>query len=108
VAGSPKGWYEDPYGRMPFRWWDGTEWSPYARGDEVEWDPVDEQPVAVRRAGFPMMGFALLGFAVAVGLSYTVLTVLRSNGKPGGPSVELVLTEIALWLPMLVLVTETW
>jgi hypothetical protein len=86
---------------MPFRWWDGSKWSPYARGDEVEWDPVEVQPVVVRRAGFPVMGVALLGFAVAVGLSFAVLIVLRSNGKPGGLSVELVLTEIALWLPML-------
>jgi uncharacterized protein len=101
MTNSPKGWYKDPYGRMPFRWWDGTKWSPYARGDDVEWDPVEVLPVAVPRAGFPMMGFALLGFAVAVGLSFTVLSVLRSDGKPGGPSVELLLTEVALWLPML-------
>lgn len=101
MEGSPRGWYKDPYGRMPFRWWDGAAWSSYARGDEVEWDPIDTHAVAVRRPGFPVMGSALVGFGIAVALSYTVLIVLRSHGKPGGPSVELVLTELALWLPML-------
>jgi uncharacterized protein len=101
MGGSPQGWYKDPYGRMPFRWWDGDKWSPYARGDEVEWDPIEVEPVAVRRADFPVMGAALVGFAAAVGLSYAVLIVLRSNGKPGGLSIELLVTEIALWLPML-------
>ncbi|MGA2969014.1 MAG: CPBP family glutamic-type intramembrane protease [Acidimicrobiales bacterium] len=101
MESSPKGWYEDPYGRLPFRWWDGTKWSPYARGDEVQWDPIDAQPVAVRRPGLPTMGVALCGFAIAVGLSFVVLIVLRANGKPGGLSVELVLTEVALWLPMI-------
>jgi membrane protease YdiL (CAAX protease family) len=47
------------------------------------------------------MGVALFGFAVAVGLSFLVLYILRANGKPGGLSTELVLTEVALWLPMI-------
>ncbi|MGC2167903.1 MAG: type II CAAX endopeptidase family protein, partial [Acidimicrobiales bacterium] len=89
-------------GRMAFRWWDGTKWSPYARrGSDVEWDPIETPAVRVPRVGFPVMGAALVGFAIAVGLSFTVLVVLRSNGKPGGLSAELLLTEIALWLPML-------
>jgi membrane protease YdiL (CAAX protease family) len=101
MEGSPEGWYRDPYERMPFRWWDGTKWSPYARGDEVEWDPIDVRPAVVGRPGLPTMGVALVGFVIAVGLSFAVLTILRSNGKPGGLSVELVLTEVALWLPMI-------
>jgi uncharacterized protein len=101
VDSSPKGWYKDPYERMPFRWWDGTQWSPYARGDEVQWDPIDAQTVVARRPGLPAMGVALTGFAIAVGLSFLVLFILRANGKPGGVSVELVLTEFALWLPMI-------
>lgn len=101
MESSPEGWYEDPYGRMPFRWWDGTEWSPYARADEVQWDPIDEaHDAAPRRAGLPAMGVALTGFAIAVGLSYAVLELLRSHGRPGGLSTELVLTEVALWVPM--------
>ena len=85
---------------MPYRWWDGKEWSPYARDDEVQWDPIDTQSVVVR-PGVPSMGVALFGFAVAVGLSFLVLYILRANGKPGGLSTELVLTEVALWLPMI-------
>lgn len=98
---SPEGWYKDPYGRMPFRWWDGERWSPYARGDEVQWDPIEEEPVSPRRPGLPAMGVALFCFALGVGLSYAVLALLRSNGKPGGLSAELVLSELGLWFPLL-------
>jgi hypothetical protein len=98
---SPEGWYKDPYGRMPFRWWDGKEWSPYARADEVQWDPIDDEPVSPRRPGLPAMGVALSCFALGVGLSYAVLISLRSHGKPGGLSVELVLSEVGLWIPLL-------
>jgi membrane protease YdiL (CAAX protease family) len=98
---SPVGWYQDPYGRMPYRWWDGTKWSAYARGDEVQWDPVEVTPDAPRRVGPPVMGVALCCFAVAVGFSYLVLVLLRDHGKPGGLSTELVLSELALWLPLL-------
>jgi membrane protease YdiL (CAAX protease family) len=102
MESSPQGWYKDPYGRMPFRWWDGTTWSPYARGDDVQWDPIESASLeTTRRPGVPTMGVALLGFAAAVGLSFLVLWLLRSNGKPGGIWVELVLSEVALWLPML-------
>jgi membrane protease YdiL (CAAX protease family) len=97
----PEGWYEDPYGRMPFRWWDGTKWSPYARDVEVEWDPIETKPTVAQRPGLPAMGVALTSFALGVGLSYLVLELLRSNGKPGGLAAELVLSEIGLWLPLL-------
>jgi membrane protease YdiL (CAAX protease family) len=101
MESSPQGWYKDPYGRMPFRWWDGEEWSPYARDSEVQWDPIDTQPPVVHRPGMPSMGVALICFALAVGLSFLVLAILRANQRPGGESVELVLTEVALWVPML-------
>jgi uncharacterized protein len=102
---SPEGWYKDPYGRMPYRWWDGEKWSPYARGEEVQWDPIEEEAVSPRRRGLPSMGVALLCFALGVALSYVVLDLLRSNGKPGGLSAELVLSEVGLWLPLL---TACW
>jgi membrane protease YdiL (CAAX protease family) len=101
MAASPVGWYKDPYGRSPFRWWDGTKWSPYTRGAEVQWDPIEAEPVAPRRPGPPAMGAALSSFAVGVGLSYAVLFLLRSTGRPGGLSIELVLSEVGLWLPLL-------
>ena len=100
MESSPVGWYEDPYGRFALRWWDGTAWSPYARGEEVQWDPVDTTPVTPRRPGLPAMGIAMSGFALGVVLSFTVLEVLRANGTPGGVSVELVLSEVALWIPL--------
>lgn len=100
MADSPAGWYKDPYGRLPYRWWDGTKWSPYARGDEVQWDPIEVVP-DTPRPGLPAMGVALSSFAFGVGLSYLVLILLRTHGRPGGLSAELVLSEIGLWLPLL-------
>jgi membrane protease YdiL (CAAX protease family) len=99
-SGAP-GWYEDPSGQMPYRWWDGEKWSPYARSSEVQWNPIDTQVPVERRPGMPSMGVALVCFALAVGLSFTTLAILRAHHRPGGRSVELVLTEVALWVPML-------
>lgn len=97
----PAGWYPDPYGHLPYRWWDGTQWSAYAWGAEVEWDPVPiQEPVASRLPGLPSMGIALTSFALGVGLSYAVLEILRAEGKPGGVGAELVLSELALWAPL--------
>jgi len=101
MENSPQGWYEDPSGQMAYRWWDGEKWSPYARDGEVQWDPIDTQEAPVQRPGMPSMGVALLCFALAVGLSLAVLALLRASHEPGGKSVELVLTEVALWVPML-------
>lgn len=101
MESSPEGWYKDPYGRLPFRWWDGTKWSPYARNVEVQWDPIETTPSSPRSPGLPAMGIALTSFAFGVGLSYLVLWLLRSNGRPGGLSGELVLSEIGLWVPLL-------
>jgi uncharacterized protein len=88
---------------MPFRWWEGDKWSPYTRAgdEEAVWDPIEDVPVAPRRPGLPSMGVALFCFALGVGLSYAVLILLRSNGKPGRLPAELVLSEFGLWIPLL-------
>lgn len=96
MASAPAGWYPDPYGHLPYRWWDGARWSSYAAGAEVEWDPPPE-PAPAREAGLPGIGVALLSFAVGVALSYAVLGLLRSSGRPGGVGTELVLSEAGLW-----------
>lgn len=101
MESSPPGWYKNPYGRLPFRWWDGAAWSPYARNDEVQWDPIESVLATPRSLGPPTMGVALTSFAIAVGLSFAVLELLRSNGKPGGINAELVWSEFGLWIPML-------
>ncbi len=98
----PEGWYSDPYGRMQFRWWDGEKWSPYARNTEVQWDPIDVGPTAAPRKGVPSMGVAIASFAVGVGLSYAILELLRSHGRPGGLSAELIFSELGLWFPLMV------
>src|SRR5437867_5371687 len=90
------GWYADPRGRHPFRWWDGEQWTAYAgSGNEVQWDPVE--PPAEREPGLPGIRIAFASYAVAVGLSLGVGLALVSAGRPGGRPALLAGTEVALW-----------
>lgn len=45
------GWHADPFGRYPYRWWDGTAWSEKVRADGgtqgIDPPGIDVAPVAV-------------------------------------------------------------
>lgn len=99
---APAGWYSDPFHRLPYRWWDGVQWSAYAGdGSDVQWDPIEPDPVVQRSPGVPALGVALVSFALGAAFSYAVLLLLRATGKPGGLAAELILSELALWIPLL-------
>ncbi len=41
----PPGWFADPWGRYPLRWWDGTTWTTHTSVDgHTAEDPIPEQP----------------------------------------------------------------
>jgi hypothetical protein len=40
----PAGWYFDPLGRFPLRYWDGGAWSPYGWNGAVLLDPKGTEP----------------------------------------------------------------
>lgn len=54
----PAGWYPDPYGQAPLRFWDGTGWTPHAAGPPAGygygppprniWRRLDERVAAMR------------------------------------------------------------
>jgi uncharacterized protein len=44
VLSIPAGWYFDPLGRFPLRYWDGGAWSPYGWNGAVQLDPYGTEP----------------------------------------------------------------
>jgi membrane protease YdiL (CAAX protease family) len=92
------GWYPDPFGRAPFRWWDGERWSEYAGdGQAVEWDAAPTDAVAAPSPGLPGVGVALLGTAIGFGLAFAISALLTAVDKPGGRPALLGLSELGLW-----------
>ncbi|HUO48744.1 MAG TPA: DUF2510 domain-containing protein, partial [Acidimicrobiales bacterium] len=94
------GWYADPSGHRPYRWWDGSRWTAYAAGAEVEWDPLAEPLAQEIQPGLPGLGVAFVGFAAAVGLSLLSIAVMRAAGRPGGRPAELLVSQLCLWAPL--------
>lgn len=94
------GWYPDPAGHLPYRWWDGAAWSAYAADSQVQWDPLPVEVVKESQPGLPGTVLAIVAFVFAIGLSLLSILVLHLSGRPGGLSVELVVSEIFLWAPL--------
>jgi len=101
----PAGWYPDPWGQAPWRWWDGTVWTGYAGASDRPpisarrrargwFPPRDNHDGALRGGGIALAGFvaayvASLGFAlltVAAGASVhsIVVTAAGQVGLWGG------------------------
>ena len=96
------GWYPDPFGRLPFRWWDGERWTAYAgRDQDVQWDAAPLEEDAVVDRGLPGIRLAFAAYAAAVGMSLVVGLVLVHAGRPGGRLTLLILTEVALWTALI-------
>ena len=102
------GWYVDPYGRMRYRWWDGSEWSAYAADSTVQWD---ELPLASRADAEPPptsprgIGVAVLGYGVGVALAGLISVGLVAADRPGGRTTLLVVSQLGLWAGLL---TACW
>lgn len=92
------GWYPDPFGRLPLRWWDGVRWTAYA-GDpqNVQWDEEPVETAVTVEPGLPGIRIAFASYAVAVGLSLLVGLILVWRDRPGGRPTLLAATAVALW-----------
>jgi membrane protease YdiL (CAAX protease family) len=92
------GWYTDPFGRSPFRYWDGDRWTEYAGdGTAVAWDATPVEEARELQAGLPGVGVAVLGTAVGFGLAFGISALLAAADKPGGRPALLGLSELGLW-----------
>jgi membrane protease YdiL (CAAX protease family) len=78
VRSTPAGWYPDPWGVSPARWWNGTEWTGFIAevgAPERSWiPPRDSREQAMQGGGIAFVGFvaALVTSALAV-LAYDLL-----------------------------------
>jgi hypothetical protein len=101
----PPGWYSDPWGEQPWRWWDGTQWTGYAGAD---WSagPI---AAATGRSWFPRRtprdtegglqggGIAVLGFVAAFVLAQLFGLVAVGLGLGRHTTMFLLISEIGLW-----------
>jgi membrane protease YdiL (CAAX protease family) len=92
------GWYADPFGRLPFRWWDGTTWTAYAADSAVQWDELpDAQPDEPSAPGLRGLGLGVAGYVIGVALAFGISAVLFAAHHPGGRAVTLVASQLGLW-----------
>lgn len=96
VSEAEPGWYADPSGRFPFRWWDGAEWTSYAADTAVQWDEVPEHEEP-RVPGPRGLGVAAAGAVVGTALAAVIQLLLAANDDPGGRMVTLVASQAGLW-----------
>ena len=96
-----RGWYDDPFGRFRFRFWDGERWTGYAANTEVEWDDVEpanasvaETDVAPVKRGLIT---AIVGYALGVALAFGVEVAFEAADRPGNRLLWLVASQLALW-----------
>lgn len=56
------GWYADPWGQAPLRWWDGAQWTSWTHGPETATPPpvAQERPGTERSPRIAELGLAAL------------------------------------------------
>ncbi len=98
------GWYPDPFGRKPYRFWDGEIWTEHVFSGTYSRDVVavdnlaaDRPPEGAWRASPGSLTLSLVGLGVAFGLSFLFILPFLLAGHPGGTLVGLVLSEAGLW-----------
>jgi Protein of unknown function (DUF2510)/Domain of unknown function (DUF4328) len=74
----PPGWYTDPWGQRPLRWWDGTTWSSHTSGppggQPVTTGPADvAKALAAERKAALWLGRVCLIAPVLTFLSYVLM-----------------------------------
>jgi hypothetical protein len=66
-VGPPPGWYSDPWGSAPWRWWDGYRWTPYLYGQQGPTLPATGPPEAAPKGpGIKGGGIAAVGAGIGV------------------------------------------
>ncbi len=97
----PPGWYPDPWGLTPARWWDGTAWTGYvaaAPQPERGWIPPRHTREGALRGGL----IALLGFVGAIVLSFLGALIVLPFGGSVHSLEALCLSQAGLWLSLIV------
>lgn len=77
------GWYHDPWGIAPFRWWDGHEWTPRLFGPYGEaWPIAQSKQFVPRGPGIAGGGVAAVGACLGVfgSLVVGIIYAIFNNG----------------------------
>ncbi len=97
----PAGWYADPWGIEPWRWWDGAAWTGWTGGTRPRgWFPA-RRPVD-REGGVRGGAIATAGFVVGVLLAIGCAIAVSEAGADGGDvDLRFVAAQLGLWSGLL-------
>jgi len=101
-AEAPPGWYDDPYRRYRYRWWDGQAWTDYAWTTATAIDLLpgtrrSELERTFHGGGARLFGIAVVGLVIPFGLGVSAVAIDGYLGRPGGYDVANLLFELVLW-----------
>ena len=101
AASAVRGWYDDPFGKHRYRFWDGERWTGYAADNEVVWDDVEPSNASVAEKETPtaLPGFmiAIAGYFIGIALAFAIETALKAADEPGGRIVTVIGSQLGLW-----------
>jgi membrane protease YdiL (CAAX protease family) len=95
------GWYADPFGDEPFRWWDGSAWTPAIAASPTAAPPqlAPKRAVALLPPlPFQAAGWALLAIVASAVTAGAISLTLNALGASG--PVILGMSQLGLWTPM--------
>jgi hypothetical protein len=100
-GGQPAGWYADPWGQAPRRYWDGAQWTEHT--DAPAAAPVATAPPAPGPTPPPSAsggyGVPQGGYAAAPGYNGApAMGVAPTTGPPGGSNLSLEGSRSLLWV----------
>ena len=106
-SGPVPGWYADPWRLAPWRWWDGTQWTPYLHGPYYPhvyphlypaWTapPADRAP---KGPGIKGGGIAAVGAGVGVVLTIVVAVIFNARGELDARNPwYMLVSQLGLWV----------
>jgi membrane protease YdiL (CAAX protease family) len=100
----PPNWYRDPWGIAPWRWWDGTQWTPAIYGPYGEAWPLAFRmpaPFVPKGPGIKGGGIAAVGAGIGFAAS-TVVVIAFVVSSHGNFDINdpwyLLWSQLALWV----------
>ncbi|HEY5024566.1 MAG TPA: JDVT-CTERM system glutamic-type intramembrane protease [Acidimicrobiales bacterium] len=113
--GPPPGWYGDPWRWAWWRWWDGSQWTPYLYGHFGPGPGLAPAPPAEfepKGPGIKGGGIAAIGIGIGYVLSFAVALGYFATG-PGHLDTQnpwfMLVSQLALWVGFLgAVVVASW